>query len=382
MGQPVTANGRSVLHKGHGMTHTCAVPDVCKTPSPGGPIPIPYVNVAMDTNITDAAESVKIEGNPVANVAAKISTSTGDEPGSAGGGIMSGKIKGTVTWKMGSLDVKAEGKSVVRLLDTDFHNGNSFNTSFVAPGMTGMAYADDFEGPCPICTKDSSEHKILESESTADTCAKIVADLKAAYKSNKGKKKALYAKKGRRGYMVGVMICKCEKKFAAMSGTYALSGFKTIAQNHGCTVVNSGAPGDTARQLRPADIAGANQSGVPAWKIEGVVNRAWSNAEQQFKGGDKDYSPTGICAGAHLLTRAGHAPLQMTEMFFAPTGGWPKTYSFIVKVAGMTDRSRQAAQRFGPDVAKTDETPWGQTVGSCKTCQDLLAFTMCPERKC
>jgi len=45
---------------------------------------------------------VKIEGNPIANVSAKIATSTGDEAGSAGGGIVSSKIKGTVTWKDGS----------------------------------------------------------------------------------------------------------------------------------------------------------------------------------------------------------------------------------------------------------------------------------------
>ncbi len=68
MGTNVDANGRSILHKGHGKTHTCAPPDVCKTPSPGGPVPIPYVNIAMDSNLTDGAETVKIEGNPLANV--------------------------------------------------------------------------------------------------------------------------------------------------------------------------------------------------------------------------------------------------------------------------------------------------------------------------
>src|SRR2546427_382239 len=175
MSQNVDANGRSILHKGHGMTHTCAVPDVCKTPTPGGPVPIPYVNVAMDSDLTDAAETVKIEGNPVANVSAKISTSTGDEAGSAGGRIISSKFKGTVTWKMGSLDVKAEGKSVVRFLDTGFHNGNSFNTAFIAQGGTGVAYGDDFKDPCPVCEKNADAHRILERDkedpNTPKTCA-------------------------------------------------------------------------------------------------------------------------------------------------------------------------------------------------------------------
>jgi hypothetical protein len=46
----VFANMRSITHQGDGFTQTCAVPDVCKTPTPAGPVPIPYVNVAMDAN--------------------------------------------------------------------------------------------------------------------------------------------------------------------------------------------------------------------------------------------------------------------------------------------------------------------------------------------
>src|SRR5262249_42293729 len=127
MGTSVSANGRSIIHKGHGQTHASAVPDVCKTPSPGGPIPIPYPNLAMDSNLADGAATVQIESNPVANIKSKISTSSGDEPGTVGG-IMSNVNKGTCSWKMGSPDVKAEGESVVRFLDTTFHNGNSFTT--------------------------------------------------------------------------------------------------------------------------------------------------------------------------------------------------------------------------------------------------------------
>lgn len=377
MGQPVDANGRSILHKGHGMTHTCAVPDVCKTPSPGGPIPIPYVNIAMDSDITDGAESVQIEGNPVANVSAKISTSSGDEAGSAGGGLISGKIKGSVTWMMGSLDVKAEGQGVVRFLDTNFHNGNSFNTSFKALGGTGLAYADDYDGPCPICKKAMDEHKILETVSSAEKCAAIVEELRARFNEAKGPARKLYAKKGRRGYMVGVMVCKCDppKSFAAMSGTYSLKGFKDVAENHVDQVVNSGNIGDTARALGPSDYANANTSEAPKYLVAHEVKKAWDKAQDAFKSNDQNYSPPGICAGAHLVARSGHAPVQMTEMFFAPSGDWPKTYGF--RVEGVR---RIAA--FGTNVESSEATPWGASVGSCKTCQDLLFLSMCPERKC
>jgi hypothetical protein len=82
----VFANGRSILHAGDGLKHTSAVPDVCKTPSPGGPIPVPYVNVASDSDLAKGTQSVHIEGNSVAIASSNLSTSMGDEPGTAGEG--------------------------------------------------------------------------------------------------------------------------------------------------------------------------------------------------------------------------------------------------------------------------------------------------------
>jgi uncharacterized Zn-binding protein involved in type VI secretion len=387
MGTPVDANGRSILHKGHGKTHVCAPPDVCKTPSPGGPVPIPYPNIATDSNIADGAETVKIEGNPVATVSSKISTSSGDEAGSAGGGILSSKIKGTVTWKMGSLDVKAEGNSVVRYIDPAFHNGNSFNSAFKAEGGTGVAYADDFEGPCPICGKDSGEHKILEKKNSADLCAKIVKELKAKFEAADAKGKRLYAKNGTGGYMVGVMICKCEKpkSFAAMSGIGALDGFKTVATAAGVDVVlNTGSgPDGTAGALKPSDYARANTSGLDPTRIANRVGAAFRMAGIRKDGGNKQYSFPGICAGAHLLARSGHAPAQMTEMFFAPRRPWNNKYDWTVIIDGVTKLvGGKPTQSFTSNAAKADENPWGLTVASCKTCQDLLPLTMCPVRKC
>ncbi|MCY1072972.1 PAAR-like domain-containing protein [Archangium lansingense] len=80
------ANGRTIVHKGDGKTNISAAPDVCKTPSPGGPVPVPYVNVAKDGDLSEASKTVEIEGNPVALKGSALSTSTGDEAGTAGGG--------------------------------------------------------------------------------------------------------------------------------------------------------------------------------------------------------------------------------------------------------------------------------------------------------
>jgi len=384
MGQTVDANGRSILHKGHGATHTCAPPDVCKTPSPGGPVPIPYVNIATDSNLTDGAESVKIEGNPLANVSSKISMSSGDEAGTAGG-ILSSKFKGAVTWKMGSLDVKAEGKSVVRFLDSSFHNGNSFNSSFIDEGGTGVAYADDFDEPCPICREDADKHKILETINSAVLCAKIVADLISEFNNADLAGRQRYAKyykkkKQFKGYMVGVMVCKEEHplSFAAMSGTYSLPGFREVAARYVDVVLNTGNPGDTARAANVNDFITANTSAVNPANIAAAINARW-NITSGSTGSEPGYAPMmGICAGAHLVARSGHGPAQMTEMYFAPRNP-PFTAQYPWRVNGV---GPDILRNFTSDPAVALGYPWGLSVASCKTCQELLFLTMCPERVC
>ena len=47
---------------------------------------------------------------------------SGDEAGSAGGGIMSNTMKGEAEFMMYSFNVKFEGKNVCRLGDPLFHN--------------------------------------------------------------------------------------------------------------------------------------------------------------------------------------------------------------------------------------------------------------------
>lgn len=121
MGPDVFANGRGIAHGGsQGLS--MVFPDVCQTPSPAGPIPIPYPNIARSADTADGPKSVKIKGNMPAVEDANYSTSTGDEAGSAGGGVMSGSTKGKAEFITSSFDVKFEGKNVCRLGDMMFHN--------------------------------------------------------------------------------------------------------------------------------------------------------------------------------------------------------------------------------------------------------------------
>lgn len=89
-------------------------PDVCKTPTPGGPVPIPYPNIAMLTQISGgtASSKVKIMGKKTATKDTEITMSSGDEAGNAGGGVVSNKFKGPAKCKKGSSKVKVEGKAI------------------------------------------------------------------------------------------------------------------------------------------------------------------------------------------------------------------------------------------------------------------------------
>jgi len=116
----VYANNRGIVHKGSGGMST-VMPDVCKTPTPGGPIPIPYPNIGMASNVSGGPSTVTTDGQMLATKDAKYTMSTGDEAGSVGG-IMSNVIKGECEFMMYSFDVKLDGKNACRLGDPMWQN--------------------------------------------------------------------------------------------------------------------------------------------------------------------------------------------------------------------------------------------------------------------
>lgn len=117
----VFANCRGIAHKGSGGMST-VLPDVCKTPTPAGPVPIPYPNIGQAAQIVSGPTKVTVDGQMPAVKGAKYSMTSGDEAGSAGGGVMSSVFKGECEFMMYSFDVKLEGKNACRLADPLFHN--------------------------------------------------------------------------------------------------------------------------------------------------------------------------------------------------------------------------------------------------------------------
>jgi hypothetical protein len=157
---------RTVVHAGsNGIS--VAFPDVCKTPTPGGPVPIPYANVAFSRHTTRGSRRVKVDGKSIMLKGSKFATSTGDEPGTAGGGVMSNRIKGVAKFANYSFDVKVEGKAVPRLLDPMQQNGNASNAFSPAVLQAAIVVA-----PNGVIT--------LECDPNWDDCQKQQARAKVA----------------------------------------------------------------------------------------------------------------------------------------------------------------------------------------------------------
>lgn len=106
--------------------------DTCKTPAPpAAPIPVPYVNLAMTMMAMPTVTQVLIVGCPALNLDSKVSISSGDEPGVAGG-VISGSIIGECQFTSGSTKVTLKGKPAVRFMDPAKSNkGNCFGSMTV-----------------------------------------------------------------------------------------------------------------------------------------------------------------------------------------------------------------------------------------------------------
>jgi hypothetical protein len=111
----------TIAHKGSSGISMAMAPDVCKTPSPGGPVPLPYPNIARAASLSDGTTTVKTDGQMAAIKGSKYASSNGDEAGTVGGVVSSVNMK-EAEWITFSFDVKMEGKNACRLQDKMTHN--------------------------------------------------------------------------------------------------------------------------------------------------------------------------------------------------------------------------------------------------------------------
>jgi len=147
MPSTVIVNNKTTQHKmSNGVT--TAFPDVCKTPTPGGPVPIPYPNIAQSM-MCSLKVTMRVKDNmmQVGVKGCSWTLSNGDEAGVALG-VKSNKIMGMSNPKNQSFNVKFEKKGVARLGEPHGNNAMGQNFNGVAPGeiqppMVGMGGKGD-----------------------------------------------------------------------------------------------------------------------------------------------------------------------------------------------------------------------------------------------
>lgn len=116
----ININGLSLCHKGSGGISHNTLPDVCKTPSFG--IPVPYENEAYSQDLLNGTISVFADGaNTIANLGSQFSRSIFDEQGIMGG-VKSGTNRAEAEWISHSFDVFFEKKPACRLTDKMWMN--------------------------------------------------------------------------------------------------------------------------------------------------------------------------------------------------------------------------------------------------------------------
>ena len=115
------------------MCLTTGPTDVCKTPTPGGPVPTPYPNMAKCSDGRGSSK-VKVKCKQALRKGDKIMMSAGDEAGAAMG-LVSSKIKGPGELMMGAPNVKVEGKMwAYHTTPTKQNDGNTVGIQSVPCG--------------------------------------------------------------------------------------------------------------------------------------------------------------------------------------------------------------------------------------------------------
>jgi len=108
-------------------TGSCfAMPDTCNTPTPAGPVPVPYPNTGENAMpmLPTAALNVMIGGKNAMMEQSQIMLTNGDNAG-VNGGVMSGTFMGPAQFKLGSTRVMANGRGLAYLGSLVGHNNPS-----------------------------------------------------------------------------------------------------------------------------------------------------------------------------------------------------------------------------------------------------------------
>lgn len=112
-----------------------AFPDVCLTPTPGGPVPIPYPNIAMGPTAVPNVTKVMFMGTPAHNMGTTTPMTNGDNAGVATG-VASGMVMGPSRHLTGAFTVLIQGMPATRLTSSSLQNSTNAPGCRIAPSQT------------------------------------------------------------------------------------------------------------------------------------------------------------------------------------------------------------------------------------------------------
>lgn len=140
-----------------------AFPDVCLTPTPYAPVPVPYPNFGLHVMAEAFSTRVLICGGNALNLASSIPITLGDQPGTAHPTFM-----GPVSFLTGSPKVIIEGTPAVHLQSTTMQNTfNALGTQLV-PSATNVFYGYTCKSLPSQWTLDDAQAMQAQVQGSAD----------------------------------------------------------------------------------------------------------------------------------------------------------------------------------------------------------------------
>jgi hypothetical protein len=111
-----------------------AFPDVCNTPTPAGPVPVPYPNITTGVTAIPNVPNILVGGMPVHNLGTTTPFSNGDNAG-VGTGVASGMVMGPSRNLLGSFTTLMGGMPVTRMTSMSMQNGTNAVGATLAPSQ-------------------------------------------------------------------------------------------------------------------------------------------------------------------------------------------------------------------------------------------------------
>ena len=112
-------------------------PDVCLTPSPVGPVPIPYPNIGMGPTAIPNVPNILIMCMPAHNMGTSIPMSNGDNAGVALG-VASGMVMGPIRHLTAAFTVLANGMPMTRMTSVALQNSTNCPGVRLLPSQVGV----------------------------------------------------------------------------------------------------------------------------------------------------------------------------------------------------------------------------------------------------